>query len=71
MATTNYLKPEDVCQMIPGLSKGSLAQLRYTGRGPKFLKPTPKTVLYREADVIDWLEGSEHTRTDRPTALSA
>jgi hypothetical protein len=66
-----YLKPEAVCEMVPGLTKGALAQLRYKGAGPRFLKPTPKTVLYREADVIEWLEGSEYTRTDRPTRVSA
>lgn len=66
-----YLKPEAVCEMVPGLTKGALAQLRYKGVGPRFLKPTPKTVLYREADIIGWLEASEHSRSDRPTRVSA
>lgn len=70
MSTNAYLRPEDVCEMIPGISKGALSQLRYTGRGPNFLKPTPKTILYRREDVIAWLENSEHTRTDRPTRVS-
>lgn len=40
-----------------------LAQLRYTGKGPKYLKPTPRTVLYRKADIDDWLNGSVCTST--------
>lgn len=66
-----YLKPEAVCEMVPGLTKGALAQLRYKGAGPRFLKPTPKTVLYRQVDVVAWLEGPEHSRTDRPTRMHA
>lgn len=30
------------------MPRGQLAQLRYTGKGPKFLKPTKRTVLYRK-----------------------
>jgi hypothetical protein len=43
----------------------NLAQLRFKGhgKGPKFLKPTPRTVVYRERDVIEWLEASERTST--------
>lgn len=48
---------------MPGMTTGNLAQLRYTGRGPKFLKPTSRTVVYRESDVIEWLEASERSST--------
>lgn len=58
-----YLTAEQVCELIPGMTKSNLAQLRFKGGGPKFLKPTPRTVVYRERDVIDWLEGSERTST--------
>ena len=55
--------------MIPGLTRANLAQRRYLGREPRFLKPTPKLVLYRESDVIAWIEGSEQAQTgDRPDA---
>jgi hypothetical protein len=33
------------------------------GLPPKFLKPSPRTVLYREQDVVDWLEESERSIT--------
>jgi predicted DNA-binding transcriptional regulator AlpA len=53
-----YLSPDQVAAQIPGLSKTQLAQLRFTGKGPRYRKPTPKTVLYLESEVIDWIEGT-------------
>lgn len=63
-----YLTPQQVHERWPFLSVGHLAQLRFIGaaekgKGPKFLKPTPRTVVYRERDVIEWLEASERTST--------
>lgn len=53
---------EDFCKYAH-ISRGAAAQLRYTGKGPKFLKPTKRTVLYRKQDVDEWLNSSEHTST--------
>ena len=39
-----FIQPETVSE-ITGLSVGALAQLRYTGQGPRFYKPTKRTVL--------------------------
>ncbi|WP_226531355.1 helix-turn-helix transcriptional regulator [Microbacterium paraoxydans] len=58
-----YLTPAQACDLVPGMTVGHLAQLRFTGKGPKFLKPTPRTVLYRTVDVIAWLESSEQSST--------
>lgn len=58
-----YLSPEQVCERLPGLTKANLATLRYEGKGPKFLKPTPRTVLYRESDITAWVESTERTST--------
>jgi hypothetical protein len=46
-----------------GISIANLAQLRYLGKGPAFLKPTPRTVLYRKADLDAWLNASVHHST--------
>ena len=59
----NLMTPAEVAQLIPGMTKANLAQLRYAGGGPKFLKPTPRTVVYRETDVLEWLNASERTST--------
>jgi Helix-turn-helix domain len=46
-------------------SVNTLAQLRYMGRGPKFIKVGRK-VLYRWSDVADWLDRNTMQRTDDP-----
>jgi hypothetical protein len=66
-----YLSPEQVCDLVPGMTKGTLAGLRYTGGGPQYRKPSRKTILYRESDVLAWIEASAHERTDKPLAASA
>lgn len=63
-----YLTPSQACEIVPGMTVGALAQLRFRGQGPKFLKPTPRKVLYRRADIIAWLEGSERTGTSERAA---
>lgn len=51
-----------------GLSKAALGQLRYLGTGPRFYKPTPRTVLYRRSEVLAWIESSVQVRTVSYTA---
>lgn len=58
-----YLTPKQVHERWPFLTVSNLGQMRFKGTGPRFLKPTPKTVVYREQDVIDFLEASERTST--------
>jgi hypothetical protein len=45
------------------MSKGALAQLRYTGKGPRYMAPTPKQILYKRAWIDEWLKASERTGT--------
>lgn len=64
----DYLTPLEVSERWPFLTVSSLAQLRFTGaaergNGPRFLKPTPRKVVYRATDIIEWLEASERTTT--------
>ncbi|WP_437582686.1 helix-turn-helix transcriptional regulator [Paramicrobacterium sp. CJ85] len=58
---SEFITAERVCEIVPGMTKANLAQLRFKGRGPKFYKPTPRKVLYRESEVIAWVEGSVRT----------
>lgn len=60
------MTPEETAVYIP-LGVGNLAQLRSTGKGPKFLNPTGRTILYRVGDVDDWLEESQRTETKKRT----
>lgn len=45
------------------MTTAKLAQLRFTGSGPVFYKPTPKTVVYAEGDVYRWLATTMRTGT--------
>ena len=58
-----YISDDDVVSRMPGMTKGNLAQLRYTGKGPKFYKPSPRVVLYKWRDVQAWIEGHAQMRT--------
>lgn len=40
-----------------------LAQLRHRGKGPNFIKFSPKKVLYRKSSVDAWLADRERTIT--------
>lgn len=58
-----YISDDEVVSRMPGMTKGNLAQLRYTGKGPKFYKPSPRVVLYKWSDVQNWIEGHAQTKT--------
>ena len=58
-----YISDDDVVSRMPGMTKGNLAQLRYTGKGPKFYKPSPRVVIYKWSDVQAWIEGHAQMRT--------
>jgi hypothetical protein len=48
---------------VLGTSAAGLAQLRYRGTGPKFIKAGPKRVLYRWSDVRAYLDANVCTST--------
>lgn len=54
-ATPVWLSPEQVCARVPGMTIGHLQELRKTGLGPAYSKPTRKTVIYSAADVDEWV----------------
>ncbi|RJT89839.1 hypothetical protein D6T64_05680 [Cryobacterium melibiosiphilum] len=58
-----YLSPAQVMEIIPGITRAGLAQLRYEGKGPAYLKPTAKLVVYKRSVVLEWLEASARTGT--------
>ena len=60
---SDYLTPEQVCHLLPGMTIGRLAALRYRGTGPRYRKPTARTVLYTRAEVVDWVEASSRRST--------
>lgn len=57
------LSPDEVCNLIPGMTRPKLAQMRFAGVGPSYFKPTPKTVVYDEQVLLEWLQSTEQTGT--------
>ncbi|MDW5613242.1 DNA-binding protein [Mycolicibacterium sp. D5.8-2] len=47
-------------------TEAGLAQMRYRGIGPKFVKVGPRKVIYRWSDVKAYLEANTCQRTDDP-----
>jgi predicted DNA-binding transcriptional regulator AlpA len=55
--------PKEVAAFMNNMTQAALGQLRYTGRGPKFIKITGRQVRYRWSDVLEWVEEQSHERT--------
>jgi hypothetical protein len=56
--TTEWLSPEQVCDVVPGLTTRKLQRLRDDGKGPRYAKPTGKTVVYSRTDVDAWVRST-------------
>lgn len=54
--------PREVAGYL-GMTEGALAQMRYRGTGPAFIKAGPRKVLYRWEDVDAWLDQGKRTIT--------
>lgn len=54
----DLLTPQAVCELIPGMTKTKLAQMRFSGTGPAYYKPTAKTVVYDRDTVLAWLSST-------------
>lgn len=57
--------PSQVAQAL-GTTEAGLAQMRYRGTGPKFIKVGNKKVLYRWSDIRNYLNANTIQRTDDP-----
>ncbi len=61
-----WLSPDQVAEMVPGVTVRLLETLRGEGKGPAFYKPTPKVVVYAEADINTWVNSTKNeTRESR------
>jgi predicted DNA-binding transcriptional regulator AlpA len=60
--TNPLLTPAEAGAQL-GLTPAALAQLRYTGGGPCFVKLTAKAVRYRQSDLDRWIAGKARSST--------
>lgn len=60
--SNSLLTPAEASGQL-GLTPGALAQLRYTGGGPRFIKLTARAVRYRQCDLDAWIAAKARTST--------
>ncbi|MDQ1217995.1 hypothetical protein QE411_002850 [Microbacterium arborescens] len=61
MSEPQYLSPAEVCELVPGMTVGTLKALRSRGKGPAHYKPTGsrgKVTLYAHDEVLAWIAES-------------
>lgn len=51
VAPTEWLSPVQVCDIIPGMTVTLLQRMRDAGKGPRYAKPSAKTVVYARSDI--------------------
>ena len=74
--TPIYVDTDDAAAMS-GMSVDWLEKLRLSGNGPPYIKPSRKKVLYKVAELVDWLDSHRRTSTTdgprgrRPTSPTA
>lgn len=57
---------EDLSDFL-GTTPGTLAQWRFHGKGPRFVK-IGRNVRYRASDVLAWLDDQTRERTGEPAS---
>ena len=60
--TSELLTPEQAGQLL-SMSSHYMAQMRYLGNGPVYIKISAKTIRYRRADLESWIDAHTQTRT--------
>lgn len=58
-----FISINEALSLMPSMTRNHLAQLRFDGAGPKFYKPTGRTVLYKTSEVLQWVESNDCMKT--------
>jgi hypothetical protein len=65
------LATDDEFCAFAGLNKQQSAQLRYLGKGPRFIRVTGRQIRYAWSDIEEWCEIRTVSRSDQRVNLSA
>lgn len=63
---SDWLSPAQVSKTVPGMTVTLLQRMRDAGRGPRYAKPSPKTVVYDRSDVDDYVRSTIVGTKDQP-----
>ena len=61
MQSENY-RSDDAAEYI-GIAPPTLAKMRMRGDGPKYSKISNRLIIYRKADMDEWLESKQFNST--------
>ena len=61
---SSLVKPVEVAEYLD-TTTANLAQMRYRGTGPKFVKLGHRAIRYRWEDVHAWIEANTLTQSDQ------
>lgn len=53
--SVRLLTPIEAAELLR-TTRATLADMRFKGTGPRFIKPGARSVLYREEDILAWLD---------------
>ncbi len=59
--TEQLLTPAQAGDLL-AMTKGALAQLRYLGSGPRFVRVSGRSIRYRPQDLDEWIEANLFTK---------
>lgn len=60
--TEQLLTPAEAGGVL-AMTKGALAQLRYMGTGPSFVRVSGRSIRYRQEDLDAWIRANLHGST--------
>lgn len=63
---TTWLSPAQVAEIVPGLTVTLLQRRHDAGRGPRYAKPSPKTVVYARSDLDTYVRSMIVGTKDQP-----
>ena len=58
-----YLSPQEVCELIPGMTVQLLASQRFRGDSIPYIRVSPRKIVYRLSVVEEALAAREQTST--------
>ena len=55
----DLLTTKQLCEYLPGSGEVFWWRLRGSGQGPRYYQLSPRKIIYRRKDVLEWLEKFE------------
>lgn len=64
-----YISEPQLLELVPTLPLWRARDLRFRAVGPRFLKPTPRSVVYIAEEALDWASGVSNYSDPTPEGI--